>query len=255
MQNKTYEFYLFDLDRTLWSFDKNAKRAIFRLIDEYSLFSLLRFTDKELFFNTYEKINHRLWNEYEAGKITKEELRSRRFYETCREIAPAGTVSEEEFKILAVKFGEAYLNQMTYETELEPHAKEVLATIKQQGGKIGILSNGFKEVQYRKLKNSGLMEYIDVVLTSEEAGVHKPSPVIFRKVLESLAGERYHTERQAVKQATLMVGDDFANDIEGAQVFGIDQFYYNPNHKLCLGGPTYQSDTLLTLLSLKSRRG
>lgn len=255
MPNKTYEFYLFDLDRTLWSFDKNAKRAIFSLVDEYSLFSLLGFTDKELFFNTYEQINHRLWNEYEAGKITKEELRSTRFYETCREIAPAGSISETQLVALSNEFGEAYLNRMTCETELEPHAKEVLGAIKQQGGKIGIVSNGFKEVQYRKLKNSGLIEYVDAVFTSEEAGIHKPSPIIFRKALEALAGERYHTQRQVVKAKTLMIGDDFANDIEGAQVFGIDQFYYNPTHKLSLGGPTYESDSLLLLLDFQNQAG
>ena len=45
-----------------------------------------------------------------------------------------------------------------------------------------------------------------------------------------------------------MVGDDFENDIEGAQIFGIDQFYYNPKHKPCDGGPTYESDNLIDLL-------
>ena len=69
--------------------------------------------------------------------------------------------------------------------------------------------------------------------------------------LESLCGkENYNNTdlRASIKSETLMVGDDFTNDIEGAQVFGIDQFYYNPKHKLCDGGPTYESDSLLDLI-------
>ncbi len=249
-----YKYYLFDLDRTLWSFDKNAKRAIFGLIDEYSLFSMFGFDDKELFFDRYDKINHRLWAKYEAGELTKEELRRLRFHkvfeEYLKEKDNSCNFTEKALEELSTEFGEAYLTRMTYETELEPNAAEVLAGIKLKGGKISIISNGFKEVQHRKLSNSGIMQYVDAVITSEETGIHKPSPVIFRKALEAIATkEQYDNNRRYVKKVTLMVGDDFANDIEGAQIFGIDQFYYNPNHTPCEGLPTYESDNLSDILT------
>ena len=69
--------------------------------------------------------------------------------------------------------------------------------------------------------------------------------------LSALCGEENYANnilRSKIKSETLMVGDDFENDIEGAQIFGIDQFYYNPKHKPCDGGPTYESDNLIDLL-------
>lgn len=250
-----YKYYLFDLDRTLWSFDKNSKRTLFRLIDKYGLAEKFGVTDKELFFRKYEEINHALWAKYEAGEITKEELRYARFFiifeDYLKEQEDPGHIAPAGLSEFAKEFGEAYLNEMTFETGLEPGAREVLARIKEKGGKIAIVTNGFKEVQYRKLKNSDILRYIDAVIISEEAGAHKPSPVIFRKALEAICpAEEYGNNRAGVKKQTLMVGDDFTNDIEGAQVFGIPQFYYNPYHKPCEGGPTYESDSLSDVLKL-----
>jgi putative hydrolase of the HAD superfamily len=93
-------------------------------------------------------------------------------------------------------------------------------------------------VQYHKLEKSGIRNYFQRLFISEEMGIHKPHPEIFRAAV---------TAFNAKKSDCLMVGDDFAKDIEGAQVFGIDQFFYNPHHIPCSGGPTYESGTLLDL--------
>ena len=114
------------------------------------------------------------------------------------------------------------------------------------------ISNGFKEVQYRKLRNSKIIDYIDAFFISEEVGIHKPCPIIFKRALEALCGKEAYAikeNRPEIKSQALMIGDDFANDIEGAQIYGIDQFYYNPYHKPCDGGPTYVSDNLIDLIS------
>ncbi|MBQ5803165.1 MAG: hypothetical protein IIW25_02930, partial [Bacteroidales bacterium] len=79
---KEYKYYLFDIDRTLWAFDLNAKNAIFYLIDEFGLDEKIGVKDKDLFFKRYEEINKILWQRYERGEITKETLRSLRFRET-----------------------------------------------------------------------------------------------------------------------------------------------------------------------------
>ena len=77
----------------------------------------------------------------------------------------------------------------------------------------------------------------------------KPSPLIFRKALEAVCGEEYYKKAPSLaRNEAIMVGDDFSNDIEGAQIFGIDQFYYNPYNRSCDGGPTYSSNDLRDLL-------
>jgi putative hydrolase of the HAD superfamily len=124
-----------------------------------------------------------------------------------------------------------------------PWAKEVLEQLKTKGYSISIVTNGFKEVQYKKLSMSGIIGYFDSIIISEEQGVRKPSPLIFRRAMESINGK---------KDETLMIGDDFTNDIEGAMIFGIDQFYYNYLSLPCDGAPTYESSDLRDLTTIKT---
>ena len=254
---KNYKYFLFDLDRTLWDFDKNAKSALFKLVDSQRLGELFGVTDKEEFFQKYEVINQNLWRQYERGEVQKEELRRNRFLFTLQQIlddAPAGSLpahsySPEQMLSFAKEFGEKYLEFMAMESSVIPGAEEVLKAVKAKGGKIAIISNGFKSVQYRKMNTTCIHKYVDTVILSEEVGVMKPSPVIFRKALESICGEEYYKEAPSrARDEAIMIGDDFPNDIEGAQIFGIDQFYYNPYRRECDGGPTYEGNNLTDLL-------
>ena len=101
-----YRYFLFDLDRTLWDFDKNAKSALFKLVDSQQLAHLFGVNDKEEFFQRYEVINQGLWKQYERGEILKEELRCNRFQFTLQEILdttpqgslPAHSFSQEELR-------------------------------------------------------------------------------------------------------------------------------------------------------------
>ncbi len=230
MNKRHYSYFLFDLDRTLWDFDTNAKNNITGLLEIYSL----PVEDKDQFFEDYESINRRLWADYEKGLLPKELLKTERFYRTLLKYG----IDDLN---LSEKFGREYLERMPFQKVLMPHAIEVLEILKKRGAKMALISNGFKEVQYKKLTNSGLSHFFDAVLISEEQGVNKPSPVIFKRALNALKG---------VKRETIMVGDDFMNDIEGAMIFGIDQFFYNPGTTPCDGGPTYNSSDLRDLLSL-----
>lgn len=241
---KQYAYYLFDIDRTLWDFDTNARNAIFHTLDRFSRDPRLAaaVAGRQEFFDRYETVNHALWHRYERGEITKEELRGERFYLTFLQFYG---IDDREF---AETFGQAYLDRMPVETALIPGARTVLETLRRRGCRIAAVSNGFKEVQYRKLENSGILPFFDAILISEEVGCHKPRPDIFRTALERLAAGSPAPGLREIKRQALMVGDDFANDIEGAQVFGIDQFYFNPRHRPCDGGPTYESDNLLDLI-------
>jgi len=230
--NKKYKVFLFDLDRTLWDFETNAHDAIVTLLSNFKLHT--RIGDFEKFYRLYTAHNHRLWDEYEKGLLTQTVLRSLRFDVTLQEFG----IKDSD---LAFTFGEAYLEMVPTCTALMPHAKEVLEHLYAKGCLMAILSNGFKQVQYTKLERSGLRRYFRHIFISEEIGVHKPHPEIFRAALNAF---------NAPKSDCLMVGDDFHKDIEGAQVFGIDQFFYNPHCIPCSGGPTYESPTLLSLLNL-----
>ena len=249
MLDKSYKYYLFDIDRTIWDFDRNAKNAIMRLIDDLELKKLFGVDDKDLFFERYEEINHALWAKYESGEIDKEYLRWSRFANTLSTYPPAKEWSDERIKEFGLMMGNKYLEYMVDEKELEPNADIVLKKVKSEGARIAAVTNGFKEVQYRKLTNSNILHYFDAIIISGEVGVHKPNPAIFKMALEALSGaDEYAKDPQGIRKESIMVGDDFANDIEGAQIFGIDQFYYNPKQRECDGGPTYMSDNLIDII-------
>ena len=107
---------------------------------------------------------------------------------------------------------------------------------------MALLSNGFKQVQYHKVRNSGLDPFFENrIFISEEVGYHKPNPKIFIAAITSVNGK---------KKETIMVGANFLTDIDGAQVFGIDQFFYNPDGLPCDGAPTYMGNDLRDLMDL-----
>jgi len=229
---KRYRCFLFDLDRTLWDFDTNTYDAIVALLGDFQLRDQI--DDIEKFYALYTANNQRLWRQYEQGLLSQSVLRSLRFEVTLRDFG----INDPK---LAARFGAAYLDMMPTCTALMPHAKEVLESLHTKGCQMGIISNGFKQVQYAKLERSGIRPYFQRIFISEEVGIHKPHPEIFRAAV---------TAFNAKKSDCLMVGDDFAKDIEGAQLFGIDQFFYNFLRIPCAGDPTYESDTLLDLLKL-----
>ena len=234
MTIRPYRYYLIDLDRTLWDFDSNSEHAIGLLISRNPVLCRA-IQEKEgcgedslhRFFMRYDVLNHRLWAMYEKGEMTKEDLRWKRFHEAFRWYGI-------EDEALARQFGEDYLEQMVCENRLMPEAREMLEAIRLAGGKMAILSNGFREVQYRKLRGAGISEYFSAVVVSEEAGCLKPRPGIFAYA--------------EAKRATLMIGDDPVNDIEGAQIFGIDQFYYNHKGHKAISHATYESADLTPFL-------
>lgn len=247
MTIRPYRYYLIDLDRTLWDFDSNSEHAISLLISRNpGLFRAIR--EKEgcgddslhRFFLRYDVLNHRLWALYEKGEMSKEDLRWMRFHEAFRWYGV-------EDEALSRQFGEDYLEQMVLENRLMPGAREMLEAIRSAGGRMAILSNGFREVQYRKLSGAGIGEYFSAVVVSEEAGCLKPRPGIFAYAVEVLSGIRRNDDPEAWKEAkrqTLMIGDDPVNDIEGAQIFGIDQFYYNHKRRRAISHATYESTDL-----------
>ena len=208
-----YKYIFIDLDDTIWDFERNAKSS---LADVYETKCLNRyFNDFEHFFDLYITNNAVLWKLYGEGKITKKELNLRRFKYP---FSMVGVEPDDEF---VLQMGHDYLNLLPVKTALLPHALELLEHLSPRYP-LTIVSNGFIEVQQRKMASSGIEQYFSHVVLSENVGALKPDKRIFEHAL-SLNGAQPHE--------TIMIGDNFEADICGAQNAGIDTIYFNPKEK------------------------
>ena len=228
---KKYHHLFLDLDGTLWDFDSNAETAQREM---YNYFHLNEYCeDFESFFNTFKQHNDKLWADYQRGIIKKEKLKWWRFYLTLKEL---GKTDEE----LAKKLDIYYLSLAPTKTRLIEDAMEVLDYLKKDYH-LHIVTNGFNEVQYLKLKNSKLDSFFEEVITSEDAGGLKPDLLIFEYALK---------KTNALRTESLMIGDVIEVDILGAKNAGIDQIYLNPNKISANFRPTFEIQKLIELVDI-----
>jgi putative hydrolase of the HAD superfamily len=200
----------FDLDHTIWDFDRNAKETLLELYEVYQL-KLLGLHSPEEFIDRYTENNHRLWQRYHLGEITKETLRQERFRVTFLELG----VKPEE---VPHQFEDDYVRISPTKTNLFEGAAKVLGYL-QKKYQLHIISNGFKETTLTKMNLSGLNPYFTQVIISEDVGVNKPNQLIFEHAL---------AKASAVKNESIMIGDSLEADIRGAQDFGMKAIFFNP---------------------------
>ena len=229
---KKYKHVFFDLDRTLWDFDKNSKETFSDIYNKYNIGSLLHCNFIE-FHENYRKHNTELWEAYRNGKIKKEFLSVRRFLLTLNNFG-------NDNLSLAVKMAEDYIKISPTKNILFPNTIETLEYLKNKYY-LYIITNGFAEVQYEKIENSGLKKYFKKAITSEEAGYQKPDKNIFEYSLKK-AG--------AKPDESIMIGDDLNVDILGAKNAGIDQIYFNYDKILHNQDITYEVHSLLDILKI-----
>ena len=131
-----------------------------------------------------------------------------------------------------------------FKSPRKPHviegAHETLSYLKSKYA-LHILTNGFSEVQFVKVENSGLAPFFETIITSEMAGFQKPKPEIFYYILEKTGAE---------KEETLMIGDDLEADILGAKNVGIDQIFVNFEKKPHREKPLHEVNSLLEILEI-----
>lgn len=207
---------LIDLDDTLWDFRRNSKIAMHEIYNDYELNQY--YDSFESFYDIYMVKNHQLWAQYAKGEITKDYLSLERF------LYPLRVVGNEDVE-LAKKLGKDFLYRTTMQTNLVDGAIETLEYLKAQGHTLSIISNGFVEVQYTKLRRSGLIPYFANVFLSEEIGYQKPDIRFFQTVLDRL---------NASPSECLVIGDNFQTDIQGAQNANIRAVFYKNNADLPL---------------------
>lgn len=203
----------FDLDDTLWDMNGNSIICLRELYDAHDLGRF--FKDHEEWDRIYHRINFELWDQYSRGEITRDFLRSERFSRPLREVGVDPKIADE----LSAKFDTEYLARLGSKTALVPGALELLRNLQAKGYRMGIVSNGFREVQFNKLRSSGIDGFFDVVVLSDDAGYNKPDRRFFE-----------YAERKAgtVGKRNVIVGDNLLTDIKGALAAHWDAVWFNP---------------------------
>lgn len=221
-----YKNLFIDLDDTLWDIHRNGKECLEEIYSDYGYDRFYPTFDD--YYNVYMPSNHHLWNLYRLGEIRKEELIVERFLVPVREFG----INDAEY---AKSLSDDFLERTTRKTRLIDGSIELLDYLRPKY-RMHILSNGFREVQFKKIENSGLQPYFDKIILSEDAGVNKPHPDIFTYALKNTNSRR---------NETLMIGDSWEADIAGAQKSRIAQIWFNPADISSDGfEPTYTVKTL-----------
>ncbi|MGO4918295.1 YjjG family noncanonical pyrimidine nucleotidase [Maribacter spongiicola] len=196
----------FDLDHTLWDFDKNSALTFQKIFKDQKLDIAL-----PDFLEVYMPANLKFWKLFREEKITKTELR----YQRLKSVFDImGYVASDDLINL---LSEEYINHLSSFNTLFPNTIEVLDYL-QPKYKLHIITNGFQEVQDKKLRNSGIHSYFDQIIDSEMAGVKKPNPIIFNLAL---------SRADALPEKSLMIGDSLEADIMGAQSVGLHTIHFN----------------------------
>lgn len=218
----------FDLDHTLWDFDTNsalAFDAIFR--KDHATINTTAFLDK------YIPINQACWKLYQVDKMSHDELRYQRLKQSFDAINYA--ISDAQIDQVAHE----YIQLLPEFNHLFDDALETLSYLKARY-ELHIITNGFAQVQFKKMSNSNLSQYFKTVTNSEMAGAKKPNPIIFQHALH-LA--------QADKSESIMIGDCIEADVKGALDFGMKAIFFNPN-QVEVEEDIFQINTLVQLKTI-----
>ena len=206
----------FDLDHTLWDFERNSELTfdfIFRKLDLE--------IDLKNFLSKYNPINQKCWKLYRENKISQKELRIKRLVKTFEII---------QFEIQFYKIEEIsnlYIKHLLTFKNLFDGTHELLHFLKKKY-RLHVITNGFEDVQNFKILNSGLSSYFENIFTADSLGYKKPNPKIFKLAMGKVG---------ANPKSSLMIGDSFEADIKGALEVNMQALHFNshnePIHNRC----------------------
>ena len=218
-EQKKYKDLFIDFDDTLYDTHGNAVVA---LRETFETFQLGRwFPNPQTFYDAYWEANIDLWTRYSRGEITRDYLIVERFrrplasYPGQSQAPPPWKDNGDAF---CLEMNDVFLGFCSSKPGVVDGAHELMDWLRRRGYRMHMTSNGFHEVQYRKLAACGLRDYFDTIILSEDAGANKPSPAFFDYALSQCGASR---------ETTLMIGDNLQTDILGALNAGIDAMLFN----------------------------
>jgi putative hydrolase of the HAD superfamily len=209
----TYSDLFIDFDDTLYDTHGNATIALGEVFDEFRLGE--RFDDAQTFYDAYWKTNVELWAQYSRGEISRDYLILERFRRPLS-LGQQGDTAWPDADYCG-RMSDRFLELCSVKPGVVAGARELMDYLREKGYRMHICSNGFHEVQYRKLKACGLYDYFDSIVLSEDAGANKPSKRFFDYAFR-VSGAR--------RETTLMIGDNYNTDIEGAMDAGLDTLFF-----------------------------
>ena len=219
----------FDLDHTLWDFEKNSGLAFEKIFQELN-FDI----DSEVFMGIYNPINVAYWKLYERNEIDQETLRINRVKDSFE--ALNYVITSDEIDAISNLF----IDYLTSNNHLIEGTIETLEYLKDKYV-LHIITNGFSFVQDVKLQKSDLDKYFVTITNSESAGHKKPHENIFKHALSVANAE---------KNQSIMIGDSFEADVLGALNFGIKAVYFNPKAEMISQNQIIQIQSLTQLKNL-----
>jgi putative hydrolase of the HAD superfamily len=215
MVNGKYIDLFIDFDDTLYDTHGNAILALKELYEYLHLEQY--FDDPKVFYDDYWNTNIRLWTQYAKGEIERNYLIVERFRHPLslgKELNPT-----EEYCLQA---SDKFLSLCAVKPGLVEGAQELMDYLRTKGYRMHMCSNGFHEVQYRKLEACGMRHAFHNIILSEDAGANKPSPLYFQYAFQACG---------AKPETTIMIGDNPETDIMGALTAGMDAIFFNPKRK------------------------
>ena len=221
----------FDLDNTLLDFNKAERIALTKTLQELGI------EPTEYILSRYSEINLAQWKLLEQGKLTRDEVKRRRYRLLFEELGIARDPGE------ATAIYERRLAIGHYFMEGAP---EVLESLHQKYA-LYLVTNGTARVQKGRLKSAGIEKYFQRIFISEEIGYDKPSKEYFDKCFAEIPAFR--------REEAVIVGDSLSSDIQGGKNAGIRTIWYHspdagndtriiPDYEIC------RLNELLTLLPL-----